>query len=407
LYAILDDEALSGARAVSRRLRAHRHARLLDNQDYGAAVGLIGRLCQSWGGVADLLVPVSPGGPVPEPYDALLSHSEIDSLTGTPELAPAAAPWGGLAAAAEFPVHPIAASRPRDTYAQVTVTAVAVDDPWHLSYAGCLGLLPQDPDRGFLERAFVNPDLKVEDVMPVERQQPDQPGLDDLMQRLSKPAAVHVSLLALPPRPLKNSIYATDGWFAERSALARQRGTGIVVVYRPGNVSDLCLLWNLRALHGWAGGLPVGLPWPEDDLDAPDALAGQLRDLSARFQIQTGALPGGPVLVSQSIPPDLVESLADQANEQQHLQAEWALPGQLLVPANAPARTTGETVTFTNGQALVATRSERDHRWLEVADRLPVRPPLQLSVALHGGPLPTGKTLRGDQFLGPRYLGGA
>ena len=75
---ILDEEAMSGTRAIERRLRAHRHTRLVDSYDYPGAVKLIGRLCQCWGGVSDLLVPVTAGGPVPEPYSTLLDHSEID-----------------------------------------------------------------------------------------------------------------------------------------------------------------------------------------------------------------------------------------------------------------------------------------------------------------------------------------
>jgi hypothetical protein len=405
MYGILDDEALSGTRAIERRLRTHRHARLVDSSDYGGAAGLIGRLCRCWGGVADLLVPITSGSPISEPYGALLDDSEIDSLAASPETASAAAPWGAVSPAAEYPSLLIAASRPRDRYLPIVVTAVPEEDLWHLSYAGCLGLLPEDGDRDLLDLAFANPELKIDDVLRIDRQEPAEPGLSDLLARVAGPTAVAASLIGLPPRPMRNSVYSTDGWLSERSAVARQTGSGIVVLYRPGSVADLCLLWNLRSLHGWPAGLPIGLPWPEGDPSAVETLAGQLGDLAAR--IVPGPLAQGPVLASASIPPAKVEELADEVRKRKGLQIEWATPVQLLVPANAPARTTGETVVFTNGNALVPTRSGRDHEWLEITSRLPRRPPLRLSVALRGGPLPTGRALRGNPFVGPRYLGGA
>ena len=87
---ILDDEALAGVRAVDRRLRMHRHARLIDDADYAAATALIGRLCRCWGAAADLLIPVPLSGPIPAPYNRLIYHSEIDSVDASPAVEAAA-----------------------------------------------------------------------------------------------------------------------------------------------------------------------------------------------------------------------------------------------------------------------------------------------------------------------------
>lgn len=81
--------------------------------------------------------------------------------------------------------------------------------------------------------------------------------------------------------------------------------------------------------------------------------------------------------------------------------------GSAPCAAYAPARITNETLLFTDGTALVPTRVEGDREWLEVAAQTPMRPPLRLSVMLRGGPVPTGRTLFGDLYEGPRYLGGA
>jgi hypothetical protein len=404
---VLDDESLTGVRAVDRHLRMHRHARLVDDSDYAAATALIGRLCRCWGAVADLLVPVPPSGPVPALYDRLLYHSEIDSVVTSPSVEAAASGLSGVGPAQEYPVLLVAASRQRDRYRQIVVTSAPESSPWHLAYAAGLGLLPREGDQGLLERVLANPELSIDELLPVERQDCAEPGLDDLLSRLSGSTAVAASLLALSPRPLRSTVYATDDWLAEPAAIARQKGTGIVVLYRPRDVADLCLLWNLRSLHGWPAALPIGLPWPDNDRETTDVLAGQLAHLASRTDLYSGAMSFGLVVVSASIPSGELAHLVDVAQARGARNLEWAEPAQLLVPAYAPARTTNETLLFTDGAALVPTRVEGDREWLAAAAQVRIRPSLRLSVTLHGGPMPTGRTLSGDLFIGPRYLGGA
>jgi hypothetical protein len=402
---ILDDESLSGVRAVGRYLRMYRNARLVDTTDYSAATALIGRLCRCWGAVADLLIPVSPSGPIPEPYDSLLDHSEIDSVSASPSVAEAAASLGGIGPTLEYPALLVAASRPRDQYRSIVATTVAEDSPWHLAYIAVLGFLPPG-DRNLLEGVLANPELTIDQVLPIERQDCNEPGLEDLLGRLSSPTAIAASLVALSPRAMKSTVYATDGWLAERDTIARQKGAGIVVLYRPGNVADLCLLWNLRSLHGWPGALPIGIPWPEND-HSITVITEQLAHLASRRDVISGALSHGPVAVSASIPSPQLAALVDEVNTRPGCFLEWAEPVQLLAPAYAPARSTDETPLFTDGEALVSTRTQGDRDWLAATASIPVRPPLRLSVALRGGSVPTGHTLRGDPFQGPRYLRGA
>ena len=404
---ILDDESLAGVRAVDRRLRMHRHARLVDDGDYTAAIVLIGRLCRCWGAVADLLIPVSPSGPMPSPYDRLIYHSEIDSVTSLPAVEAAASGLSGIGPVQEYPVLLVAASRRRDRYRSIVATSVPVDSPWHLAYAAGLGLLPPDGDHDLLERVLANPELTIDEMLPIERQYCSEPGLDDLLSRLGSPTAVAASLLTLSPRPLRSTVHATDGWLTEPATLARQKGNGIVVLYRPGDVADLCLLWNLRSLHGWPAALPIGMPWPENDREATDALVGQLALLAGRTELYSGAMSFGLVVVSASIPSRELADLIDKVQARDVRNVEWGEPAQFLVPAYAPARMTSETLLFTDGAALIPSRVEGDREWLAVAAQTPMRPPLRLSVTLRGGPLPTGRTLFGDLYKGPRYLGGA
>lgn len=327
---MLDDESLAGVRAVDRRLRMHRHARLVDDADYAAATALIGRLCRCWGAVADLLIPVAPSGPIPAPYDRLIYHSEIDSVVALPPVEAAASGLSGVDPVQEYPVLLVAASRRRDRYRPIVATSVPEDSPWHLAYAAGLGLLPADGDQELLERVLANPELTIDEMLPIERQHCAEPGLDDLLSRLAGPTAVAASLLALPPRPLRSTVHATDGWLAEPATLARQKGTGIAVLYRPGDVADLCLLWNLRSLHGWPGALPIGMPWPENDREGTDALVDQLALLAGRTDLYSGAMSFGLVVVSASIPSRELAQLVDEVHAKGARNLEWREPAQLL-----------------------------------------------------------------------------
>ena len=298
----------------------------------------------------------------------------------------------------------VAASRRRDRYRPIVATSVPEDSPWHLAYAAGLGLLPIDGDQELLERVLANPELTIDEMLPIERQHCAEPGLDDLLSRLSNPTAVAASLLALSPRPLRSTVHATDDWLIEPTTLARQKGTGIVVLYRPGDVADLCLLWNLRSLHGWPAGLPIGMPWPENDREATDALVDQLALLAGRTDLYSGAMSFGLVVVSASIPHRELVQLVDEAQARGAANLEWGEPPQLLAPAYAPTRITNETLLFTDGAALVPTRMEGDREWLAVAAQTPMRPPLRLSVTLRGGPMPTGRTLFGDPYEDTKVL---
>ena len=81
MWRILDEELLAGVSAAELHLRPARHARLLDADDYEAACAEVELVCQLWGGMADLLVPVNGDG-TPDPYPTLLRHADVDAAIG-------------------------------------------------------------------------------------------------------------------------------------------------------------------------------------------------------------------------------------------------------------------------------------------------------------------------------------
>ena len=81
MWRILDEELLAGVSAAELHLHPARHARLLDADDYEAACAEVELVCQLWGGMADLLVPVNGDG-TPDPYPTLLRHADVDAAIG-------------------------------------------------------------------------------------------------------------------------------------------------------------------------------------------------------------------------------------------------------------------------------------------------------------------------------------
>lgn len=413
---VLDDEPVNGARVVERSLRPVRHVRLVWGDDYQGACAVIERLCHLWGGVADLLVPVSRDGQCAAAYRRLLIGVDADFLTLAPgmDFRPDWLSGTGLDVGRprEFPVALIAAVHPPEHYRPVQNT-VPPDGPWHLGYTVSLGRFPEAPAADVLDGVRARPDFRHDEVLRLETDDSiatgsAEPSLDDLIVRLRSGPPISFSVIGLDVPRLGHTTYATDGWLVEQAAYVRQTGGDVVVLYTPESVDDLALLWNLRAQHGWPAGLPLGYPIRSLPTDAA-AIAALAEELHATVVgRELGGLFAGtaPVLTSASLAPELLEALAAALEERVGGFCDHATPADLLTPAPSPARTTNDELIFNNGAALVRTRAPGDEEWLRVAERLPGEPPLSLTVRMKGTAIPASATLRGKLHVGPRYSGG-
>lgn len=398
---VLDEDLLAGVIAAELHLRPALQARLLDVDDYEAACSEVELACQLWGGMADLLVPVVDMAAL-EPYPGLLDRADVDAASGVnaDHLVP------DLAASPIFraPALLAIAGQDRAKLRVLEVCNVRRTDPWHLAYLAGLGTLPAVPDATALRSLGLNVDVAFDDVVPVRRVSATAPSADDLVQRLSPEDAFTprgFSLYGLAGRPSRTMQSALDGWLVDREVFARQIGSAILVVYTPGRVADLCLLWNLRALHGWSAGLPLGIPMSD-----PEALVNTANDIMTILAGTSNGIVGWPVvLVSTTVPEDVLEMLV-LSLKQRGQEADVVTPSDVLRSNTAPSRTSNATLVFDNGMALVPTRTDRDRQDLGHLARI-AKPDLRLTVMLGGRKIPLSVVLRSaDPSNGSRYSGG-
>lgn len=402
---VLDDELLAGVFAAETHLRPPRHARAVEATDYSAACKEVTHACQLWGGAADLLVPVASGRADPS-YRRLLRHAEVDAVGGD-QAGCLAEHLPGVVASSlrRAPALLTLAGADREGLRDIHVCAPPPDDPWHLAYLAVLGTLPGRPDPAQLNSLLLRPDLTFDDVITICRLSPIRPGVEDLQARLrfGHPSPIGFSLHGLTGHPAAAGHSGVDDWLADPSAVAQRSGRTTVVVYTPSSVADLCLLWNLRAMHGWPSGLPLGVPAVGTDVAALDTVA-QLVDGLIQADLPK---PVSVLLSSASLPVAVLEEIAQRLTTTDR-EVIAVPPDLLLHPASPPSRPSFITATVERGHALVPTRTEADRRLLASFEQTPIKPAVLLTVRVPTHVVPPSVTLRaGDGWLGvPRFTGG-
>lgn len=402
---VLDAEPLMGALQAYRHLRPTRAARLVPDDDYASLVALVELLCQTWGGTSSLLIPVrAANGTMHEPYPDLLRRSEVDRLVVPPEQSVPGDMWSAFQSMGEqaglrvgtglggHPVLLVAAARSPEQLRAVTSVTVPDHSPWALGYLMTCGRLPVNPNGDLLARGGAQDGLRYSDVLEVRHEAVTAPGLADLKERLSGGCPVGLSRIALSTRRSAASVSALDGWLNEPGVWSRQNAGDVVVLYEPESVADACLLWNLRALHGWPVGLPLGLPYQRKADGTPDfqPTIELLCEVKQHFRMR--GLSAHPALVSASLSASELSAIADGATVNGE-QPETPPLDDVLAPARPAARSTVTSLTFEQGHALVPTRTDEDREWLGVTGGRTV--PLKLTVQVDRRPVPASAVLRG------------
>jgi hypothetical protein len=260
LIDLLDDRRLDGDVDVECLLGPTIGAVLLDRADFAAAIRTIESLCENWGGACTRLYPVDrETDALPEDLFNDFSSGDVHAVAGADVLAPAFEREGqrdlflvdrpGTIGTSLLSVL-LATSHLSDV--RVTVTDVDPSDPWSLSYAVALGTLR---DESFTEHELrshrLRPGASWNDLIDIRRE-PAAPSATDLLSRLREnrritPVRLSRTMLDLYISGRNQGIGGDESPLPRLHVTKQLVGPNLVVMYEPGSVEDLALLWNLRA----------------------------------------------------------------------------------------------------------------------------------------------------------------
>jgi hypothetical protein len=274
-------------------------------------------------------------------------------------------------------------------------------DPWALAYTAVWGRLPLVLDREQLRWNGLRMDLTYSDVVPVDSSLPQEPGAADLLASLcdrnvTTAASMSCVRLAFASAPVGSQFEGVQPSFPLRFHRARECGPNVVVVYEPGSVADLCLLWHLRAVHGLRAGFPLAVPVTAD---VPAALAYWWREFA---MLSWGLRSTVGHLVSASIGIDALTRLAELSGQ------EWSVvPWEdVLQPSRGCGVSSSEVAVFENGRAELSGRHPAEEAALGRQTVAELGRSLELVVTPVGSTLPPSRMLaRAD--IAARYRGGA
>jgi hypothetical protein len=362
LRELLNDARLDGVHGVTRVLAPKRHASLIDRGDIVGIEEIVQKHCQGWGGYCDLLIPCRRNSRrPPAAWMQILNNLDIHTIGGK-----------GVLVGKELdrktwflfdgygtgePLIPLLAGDDgRSTSRTVRVPRLSIDDPWYVAYLGILGSWPGRPDSHLLRRLNYRENLAWSDLIATEFE--DVVGdADDLLRRLRDPSGLTptgASSLHLQTR----FAYRNMGFGGPSGRLVSSPnpdpaliGPNIVVVYEPGSISDLCLIWALRASHGMPAGFPLAVPNSEPVEEILDFWVDQWAQM--RFGIDGDRRFR---LVSSSVKLDV---LRQHANER---GSEWAADDykRLLQAPFSPGRMSSDVVAFESGVGTIATWGPED-----------------------------------------------
>jgi hypothetical protein len=148
LWPLLTGEPLNGDTVIHRQLRPAGCAVPVDRTDLESAAHAVIGLCNSWGGSAMPLIPVTPHTPIDSRWHRILLQSSIDGIAKTDLLdegqrAKYRDIHGGDYRQLLLRIL-VDLDTPKPTVQ--TCRGVPTDDKWYLAYLALFGDLPVNPD---------------------------------------------------------------------------------------------------------------------------------------------------------------------------------------------------------------------------------------------------------------------
>ncbi|WP_285637271.1 hypothetical protein [Actinoallomurus iriomotensis] len=362
---LLTSHPLEGPTAITRIFGPRPIARFADVNNWDDAVNVLEMTCSEWGGAYNTVVPAvrdsSPAGP----WRDLLADSNISETVTrgvVPMLDHYRAEYGGIWTydnGGEPIISVIARLSEEKRPAREVQAAnfVNPEDPWYLAYLGIWGRLKLEYDQPTLQFLGLKDELTLDQVVTLSTGEDFVPGAEHLLSSLRDRQRITASelscvLLSVAAAPHDSGMSDTS-ILPVRGESARRVGPNIVVVYEPGSVADLCLIWHLRALHGLPAGFPLAVPVSANVEEA-------LRYWKSEFAMKLWGVRGANcVLVSASVGASELETMAAQAGSsfsaadyRDFLQAKYNC-----------GHWSQETVNFSEGRARIPLPSPAETQW--------------------------------------------
>ena len=360
---LLDDGRLEGPQTLDRVVGPCRVAAVADRNDPSDGRAAVEDLCMTWGGACGALLPAARGEDLSDRWTEFLATGEFDQLAHR-GVAATDPHRRGVFVVQDVSGEPLLANlwgqREPSDWPICDCSLPAEDDPWFIAYLACVGAWPLHPSARQLSPAGLVDDYRFDQMLRVDRDVLIGTGPVDLVARLRRrdytyPAQLSchgLSLWSLPQASHLNDapVLPRPGW--ERS----RYGANLVVVYEPGSVEDLALIWNLRAAHGVSASVPLAIPATVD-------VAAALREWSTvgseAWALRLFGLVSRPWgLISATIDKQRLERWAEQAS------LSWAAAdADTVAPGHRPARPSKDVAVFREGRARIAAVAADDREF--------------------------------------------
>jgi len=303
---LLDDATLNGPVTLNRQLVAARHLAHVP-LDVAGARTVISKRCQWWGGGFHLLVPDEWVAETTDMWEAFGAAADVDTEEDCavwPE--ESANTW--VCRQRDGRCVPLlttlAGRKPGVDLPAVHVFDVDPDDPWAVAYLAQFGWLGTVPDDTCLQQSRLAGLTSFAPFVTVQRER-IVGSIGDFEVRVTGRSAamspVELSLTFLNNPGRWYAMSRVPGVFPSPEAMFDWHGPNVVVVYEPGSIRDLCVLWNLRVDHHLPAGAPLGVPVSEAEAAIPRLLPNAI---PGRFGDET------VVLVSMTVPLEQLAQIA-------------------------------------------------------------------------------------------------
>lgn len=398
-WPLLVADPVDGDRLITRQLRPRAAAIPVDRTDFASAARAVVELCGTWGGGAMPLIPVTPRSEVDELWSRILMESNIDAIQRSEILSEdERAKYSDMHGHSTQLLLRIVVDLERKPAVQ-TCRGISTDDPWYLAYLAVLGDLSTMPD-AMNTWNDLRPDLTYQDVLTIRSIEEDigAAGLLACLRDYTATSAVDLTRVRLSSglqASFNKGLLREESRFEwDDDRIARHYGPNIVVVYQPGSVEDLALIWNLRARFTHPPRFPLALPLTattEQDLQTwVDSGADQRSVFGPNF-----------ALTSFSV------DQADLATLGHSRQFDVIEPWQLLRPIYGYCVTSTEMAHFSHGKASVTSFSPTDIQALGQSYLGRHQGTwMKLKTTITEDPLPFCRTMRRGEFDEVKYLDG-